>query len=94
MVRPETEAAVDAQAMACLEGCLATLAAEQRRMIVRYYGGGKQIAIRKEIAAEMGLGLNALRNRALRIRERLEDCVRRCLKGKRDALPIGDTRNE
>lgn len=94
MVSPETEAAADAGAMMCLDGCLAALTAEQRQLIVRYYGGSKQIAIRKEIAQEMGLALNALRNRALRIRERLEDCVRRCLKGHRDELPIRDTMNK
>ncbi len=77
-VSPETELPVDAVAMECLQACLSKLGDEQRQMIVRYYGGSEQIRVRKEMAAEMGVGMNALRNRALRLRETLEACVMKC----------------
>ncbi len=89
MIPPETEAAEDARAMACLERCLEKLDADHRQLILGYYGGTRQIEQRKELAEERGLGLNALRNRALRIRERLEECVRQGLN--RDESAIRDT---
>jgi DNA-directed RNA polymerase specialized sigma24 family protein len=73
---------VDAeQTQQCLERCLGALDAPQRAFILRYYEGGQsqRIANRKAMADELGLDLNALRNRALRLRERLEKCARKCL---------------
>jgi DNA-directed RNA polymerase specialized sigma24 family protein len=67
--------------MACLERCLEGLAREQRDFILAYYGGGPgmRIAERKKLAARLGLGAGALRNRALRLRLSLEECLERCL---------------
>jgi DNA-directed RNA polymerase specialized sigma24 family protein len=92
-VEPDIEPPVDPDALACLETCLGSLGPEQARLILRYYAGSgsAHIVVRREIAEELGLEINALRNRALRIRERLEDCVRRCLGRNRDALPVQDT---
>ena len=61
-----------------LEGCLGKLPASQRDLIQRYYSteARNQIDARKELALEFDISLNALRNRALRIRQELEDCVR------------------
>ena len=46
-----------------------------------YYGadGAERIATRQRLAGERGISINALRNRALRLREALEDCVRKRL---------------
>lgn len=54
-----------------LNRCLATLEPEQRRLLLSYY----QDKQRERLAAELGLQMNALRNRALRLREKLEKCV-------------------
>lgn len=61
-----------------LEDCMSRLAASQRDLIQRYYSteARNQIDARKELAQEFDISLNALRNRALRIRQDLEDCVR------------------
>lgn len=65
----------------CLEGCLATLAAGEREMVLAYYReeGGSQIAARKALAARLGIAPYTLRSRVFRIRERLGGCVRGCL---------------
>jgi RNA polymerase sigma factor (sigma-70 family) len=54
-----------------LRRCLETLEPEQRRIVLAYYDGRP----RERLAAELGLQVNALRNRALRLREKLEKCV-------------------
>jgi DNA-directed RNA polymerase specialized sigma24 family protein len=60
-----------------LEACLAMLPPGARDLLARYYSadGRKRIALRRQMAEEMDIELNALRNRALRLRERLEECV-------------------
>jgi DNA-directed RNA polymerase specialized sigma24 family protein len=62
----------------CLAACLDTLPTEERRLITAYYvGDGKtKIEGRKRLAAEFGIGDNALRIRACRIRAAIETCVR------------------
>lgn len=85
---PSSPSVNDEQTQQCLERCLGALDAPQRAFILRYYQGGQsqRIANRKAMAAELGLDLNALRNRALRLRERLEKCARECL-GKETERP-------
>ena len=66
-------------AMPALRSCLQSIGAESAAMIVDYYGGdagGARIARRQALADRLGLSLNALRNRVLRIRIGLEKCVR------------------
>ncbi len=58
--------------VAALEECLAGLPAINRRLIERYYAED-----RGAIARELGISVNALRNRAMRIREELSQCVSR-----------------
>ena len=57
--------------------------AERHRssLILDYYSRDRsdRIAMRKRMAMQIGAGLNALRIRAYRIRERLFECVTRCL---------------
>jgi DNA-directed RNA polymerase specialized sigma24 family protein len=73
----------DEQALTCLEQCLDALSQAQRGLLVDYYrGSGKsRIQNRRRIAEELGIDLNALRNRAMRLRERVEACVRQRLNG-------------
>jgi DNA-directed RNA polymerase specialized sigma24 family protein len=64
----------------CLESCLQSLSPDQTDLILEYYCGEGRAKIehRREIARRLGLTLNALANRACRIRDRLETCVKTC----------------
>jgi DNA-directed RNA polymerase specialized sigma24 family protein len=66
----------------CLGHCLEGLASKDRELIAEYYKGETRVKIqnRESLARKLGIPLNALRIRALRIREKLEDCVESCLK--------------
>jgi DNA-directed RNA polymerase specialized sigma24 family protein len=68
-------------ALAALSACLDGAGAEPRALILEYYGadGAERIATRQRLAGARGISLNALRNRALRLRDVLEDCVRKRL---------------
>ena len=70
----------------CLETCLAKLSGEDRSFIVDYYQGEKitKIANRKTLLERLKLSPGGLRMRALRLRERLENCLRNCLAGAAD----------
>jgi len=65
----------------CLEQCLERLSPRSRELILLYYQRDKQAKIdsRKELAARLGIASNALKIRALRVRNRLRDCVTQCL---------------
>ena len=64
--------------LGALGRCLDAAGASSRELILRYYGenGAARIATRKSLADAAGISVNALRNRALRLRESLEACVR------------------
>ena len=66
---------------ACLEHCLKELPIHQRKLVVEYYLEDRKAKIdhRKRMADELGIGLNALRIRAYRIRAALEECLKTCL---------------
>jgi DNA-directed RNA polymerase specialized sigma24 family protein len=68
----------------CLEKCMEKLAAGDRDLVLAYYQQEKQAKIdrRKRLAEQLGLGMNALRIRACRIRASLQECVERCATGK------------
>ena len=70
------------EAYACLERCLEELTDDERRLINEYYRYDKSAKIdhRKKLAESLGLGLNALRIKAYRIRQRLYRCVISCVK--------------
>jgi len=70
--------------LACLEDCLDSLPIESRELIVEYYQDDKRDRIerRKSLAAKLGLHREALANRAQRVRDKLEECVKRCLQKK------------
>lgn len=73
---------------ACLDRCLGSLPDRSRSLILRYYQdqGAARIRDRQRLASEFGVSLNSLRNRALRIRQTLEQCLSQCLG--RDETPV------
>jgi len=82
--RPEQEeaAGVQERQLACLERCLQKLKPEQRELILEYYRDARREKIdrRREMAARLGITMNALAIRACRIRDVLEACVSSCCK--------------
>ncbi|MBS0583340.1 MAG: hypothetical protein JSS42_09600 [Proteobacteria bacterium] len=79
----ETEAdesdATDPLLLAALRACLRGFGARSTELMFAYYrdDDARRIATRRDLAASLGVSINALRNRALRLREALEACVRR-----------------
>ena len=67
--------------LTCLRNCLQTLSSENRDLILQYYQGEKseKIQNRKKLMERLGIPVNTLRMRALRLRERLQACVEECL---------------
>ena len=65
----------------CLRSCLQTLSPDNRELILQYYQGekGEKIQNRKKLLDRLGIPVNTLRMRALRLRERLQGCVDECL---------------
>jgi RNA polymerase sigma factor (sigma-70 family) len=70
----------------CLDQCIQELRPANRDLVLRYYKEEKQAKIdhRKKLADEMGIGPNALRIRAHRIRASLQECIDKCLAAARD----------
>ena len=68
----------------CLDDCLAALPSESRDLIMEYYVDEKRGRIdrRRDLAERLGLRRDALANRAQRLRDKLEQCVTRCLRKK------------
>jgi DNA-directed RNA polymerase specialized sigma24 family protein len=66
---------------ACLEQCMERLTVRSRELVLAYYQEEKRAKIdwRRQLAAHLGIPLNALRIRACRIRANLEGCVSQCL---------------
>lgn len=65
----------------CLRNCLQTLSSDNRELILQYYQGEKseKIRNRKKLIERLGVPVNTLRMRALRLRERLQGCVEECI---------------
>jgi DNA-directed RNA polymerase specialized sigma24 family protein len=65
---------------ACLESCLRGLPPESRSLLERYYQspGGSLISGRRQLASDLGISIETLRTRALRLRRSLVQCVVRC----------------
>lgn len=66
----------------CLDECLSELSDDNREIIVGYYRGEKREKIenRERLANSLGIPNNALRNRAVRLRDKLENCITNCLR--------------
>jgi len=66
--------------LGCLHQCLQRLSAEDRTLFLAYrVDKGHYMENRKNLAKEYGLTPGALRVRIIRIREKLEQCLERCL---------------
>ena len=77
-----TDAAADKEArLACLDECLGTLPTDHRDVILTYYRDEKRARIdaRRDLAARLGVTIDALANRAQRLRDKLERCVKACI---------------
>ena len=63
----------------CLEKCVAELPAADRDLLLTYYQHEKQAKIehRRKMAEQFGVGINALRIRACRLRLRLQESMQR-----------------
>ena len=66
----------------CLERCVRQLPPDSFQLIVQYCqeNEGARIKARRDLAAQLGLPMNALRIRAHRIRAALESCVQSCMR--------------
>jgi len=71
----------DTRAFDCLDKCLGELPSENSKLLLSYYQEDKLAKInnRKELARELGIGVNALRIRVHRIRMPLQACVESCM---------------
>ena len=71
--------------MRCFDSCLERLSQEHRKLIMDYYREDRRakIELRKELAEQLRIPLNALRIRAHRVRRALEECVTECIAGLR-----------
>jgi DNA-directed RNA polymerase specialized sigma24 family protein len=76
----------DEQKLRCFNRCMGEMPDEMRQIVVEYYNadadGSVRIEHRKRMAERLNLEMNALRNRALRARGKLEDCIKNCIDGK------------
>ena len=70
--------------LSCLDDCLDSLPSESCELILTYYQDekGNHIGRRKALADRLGLNREALANRAQRVRDKLEHCVKRCARRK------------
>jgi DNA-directed RNA polymerase specialized sigma24 family protein len=73
----------DESRLTCLRSCLQALSPDNRDLILQYYQGekGEKIGNRKKLLERLGIPVNTLRMRALRLRERLQSCVEGCQRG-------------
>jgi len=79
---PTTEDDTDtSRRRGCFDRCLQCLPERSREIVIGYYqfDKGEKIGHRKQLAAKLGMTLNALRIAAHRIRVNLESCVKECL---------------
>ena len=75
------EIAEESLELECFDECLKDLSAESREIIIQYYSEEKRAKIdnRTRLAAHLGIPINALRSRAQRTRQKLEQCIMECL---------------
>jgi DNA-directed RNA polymerase specialized sigma24 family protein len=73
----------------CLDKCMSRLSEQHREFVFQYYQaeGRAKIEQRKVLAEKLGIGLNALRIRAYRLRASLQECVEKCVEREFDEIP-------
>lgn len=77
----EPDVAISQRLLDSLERCLQQLDASDRELILEYYRGEQRVKIerRRNLAARLGLTMNAVSIRACRLRDKLEACVKASL---------------
>ncbi|MBL8169258.1 MAG: sigma-70 family RNA polymerase sigma factor [Acidobacteria bacterium] len=80
----DDDAPEDDQRRRCLNVCLAELTPQNRELIIEFYRDDKRDKInrRKALAERLGIPRNALGNRAQRLRDKLQECIEKCLRKK------------
>jgi len=71
------------QECGCLDRCVEQeLTESERQLVFRYHEKekGEKIRLRKQIATELGISLNALRIRVYHLHSRLRPCIEQCLR--------------
>lgn len=72
------------QRLECLRKCMREVADDEgRKLIIGYYdteAGDKLKEIRKQLAEKLGIEMNYLKQKALRLRKKLEDCINDCVR--------------
>lgn len=75
----------------CLSRCLLKLSPNDGELIIEYYRGDKHVKIdnRRGLAGRVGIAANTLRVKVHRIRAKLEECIKRCMKQDPDGNVLG-----
>jgi len=70
-----------AKTQQCFDRCLGELPGDSTQLLLDYYRGeaSARISNRQRMANRLEISVNSLRNRALRLREKLEACIGKCL---------------
>ena len=68
--------------LACLSQCLRRLPNDQRILVLRYHQEEDHIRSRQALSQELDVPMNALRIRVHRVRRKVEECVRECLRAR------------
>ena len=80
---PESDPEEEDARLACLRSCLASVPKddEERKLILDYYrkNGAKIKERRKALADKLGITTNALKVRMTRLREKLKNCIGKCM---------------
>jgi RNA polymerase sigma factor (sigma-70 family) len=78
---PQSDSEADDNQLRCFDRCLEELPQDYRNLILSYYQEEKhaKIELRRKLAEQLSIPLNALRIRAHRIRKTLEECIQTCL---------------
>src|SRR5262249_44765086 len=66
----------------CLQRCLETLEEEQRDLLILFYQGNREGEMkqnRKQLALRLGTSTRALSSRILRLRGKLDLCIKACI---------------
>ncbi|MEW6363786.1 MAG: hypothetical protein AB1714_04005 [Acidobacteriota bacterium] len=78
----EAERLSKEQRIESLNECMGRLAQQERDLVIAYYGdrGRAKIEARNELARRLGVSINALRLRILRIKEEIRACIEALMK--------------
>jgi DNA-directed RNA polymerase specialized sigma24 family protein len=79
-VEADDHEVVHEQRLECLDRCLEELRPAQRQLVIEYYRDARRQRIerRRDLAARLGITMNALGIRAYRLRDTLMTCVEGC----------------